>query len=384
MADTKKPQTRLIHPTHDSDPLYHAVVPPIFRATTYHHADPWNPPPFDYARSGNPTRQLLEAAVAEAEHGVRGFAFSSGMSAIVATFLLFSPGDHLIVTRDCQGGTQRVLRAIFTRFGLTVTYADTDSLDAVEAALTPVTKAIFVENFSNPFLRVTDIGKVAQWAHAHGLLTIVDNTFITPYLQQPLTQGVDLVVHSASKMIAGHSDVTAGVAVARDEDLAQRLYFVQNACGLALSPDDSYLVYRGLKTLPLRMEQSQASALALAEALTQAPDVAKVYYPGLFDHPGHDIARRTVGGFGAMVTFRLSSPTAVKDFVKRLSFTAIGAGFGGAETSISLPELHCHAALTPDERRTRDIRSDLVRVSVGLEHTDDIVKEFVTALHPVS
>ena len=378
----KKPETRLIHPEKPTDPMYHAVVPPVYRATTYHHADPWNPPPFDYARSGNPTRQLLEDALAEAEMGVRGLAFSSGMSAITAVFLLFSQGDHLIVTRDCQGGTQRALRGVFSRLGISATYVDTDNLAAVQEALTPATKAIFVENFSNPFLRVTDIQAVASWAHRHQLLTIVDNTFITPYLQKPLQLGADAVVHSASKMLAGHSDVTAGVIVAGSPELAQRLYFVQNACGLALSPDDSYLVYRGLKTLALRMEQAQTSAMALAAALQQVPGVVEVYFPGLKEHPGHDTALRSVGGFGAMVTFRLESAELVRSMVSRLQFTAVGAGFGGAETSISLPELHCHAALTADERREREIGSDIVRVSLGLEHTDDIVDEFVAAIHP--
>lgn len=373
--------TRFIHTGEERDPHYHAVVPPVFKATTYHHADPWNPPAYDYARSGNPTRQTFENAMRHLEGGVRGFAFSSGMSAITAALMMFSAGDHLLVTRDCQGGTQRVLRGIFAGLGIEVTYVNTDNLDDVEASRRPNTKAVFVENFSNPFLRVTDIAQIAEWARAANILTLVDNTFLTPYLQQPLKLGAHVVLHSASKMIAGHSDVTAGVAVAGDDEMARRLYFVQNACGLALSPDDSYQAFRGLKTLPLRMEQAQSTAQVLAGALRELPEVSRVYYPGLADHPGHETAQRTVGGYGAMLTFRLDSPERVRDMVSHLRLVLIGAGFGGAETSISLPELHCHAALTAQERAERDITSDVVRVSVGLENPADLIQEFSRAIH---
>ncbi|NMP24078.1 trans-sulfuration enzyme family protein [Sulfobacillus harzensis] len=372
--------SRFIHTGKEVDKASQSVVPPVYRATTYHQADPWNPPRFDYARSGNPTREALEEAMAGLEHGARGFAFASGMAALTAAFLLFSAGDHLIVTRDCQGGTQRVLRGIFSRFGLEVSYCDTDDLDALKATLRPNTKAILVENFSNPFLRVTDIGLVSEWAHQHQLLVMVDNTFITPYLQQPLDLGADLVIHSATKMISGHSDVTAGVAVARQADLGQRLYFIQNATGIALPPEDSYWAFRGLKTLPVRMERAESSAQKLAEALDALPEVTRVYYPGLPAHPGHETAVRTVRGFGQMLTFRLENPAWVRAMIPHLKFTMVGAGFGGTETIVSLPEKHCHAALTPDERTDRFITPDVVRVSVGLEDAKDIVEEFVTAI----
>lgn len=373
-------ETQFVHTGHEVDPGSQAVVPPVYRATTYHQSDPWNPPEFDYARSGNPTRQALEKALAELEDGVRGFAFSSGMAALTAAFLLFSAGDHLIVTRDCQGGTQRVLRGVFSRFGIEVSYVDTDDLDALTEARRPNTKAVLVENFSNPFLRVTDIGLVSEWAHAENLLVLVDNTFITPYLQHPLELGADLVIHSATKMISGHSDVTAGVAVAKSPDLARQLYFIQNSCGMALPPDDSYLAFRGLRTLPVRMEKAQASADALARFLTTLPEVTEVYYPGLEQHPGHETAKRTVTGFGQMLTFRLKNPAWVPLMVKHFQFTMVGAGFGGIETIVSLPELHCHAALTPQERTDRHITPDVVRVSVGLENTGDIIQEFGSAI----
>ena len=372
--------TRLIHGGEPTDTAYGALVPPIYRATTYHQADPWAPPVYDYARSGNPTRSVFETAMAAVEGGSRGLAFASGMAALTAFFLLFKSGDHLLVTRDCQGGTQRVLRGVFQRFGLSVSYVDTDDLASLEAARRENTVAVLVENFSNPFLRVSDITAISQWAHKHHLLVTVDNTFITPYLQNPLRLGADIVIHSATKMIGGHSDLTAGVIIARDDEWGRRLYFIQNACGAILSPDDAYLAHRGMSTLPVRMRQAQASAKELADWLTSALPASQVYYPGLPSHPGHDLCRQQMRGFGQMLTFRLANRDAVATFVKRLRIASVGAGFGGTETIVSLPELHCHAALTEDERQARTIGGDVVRVSVGLESTSDILSDFSTAL----
>ncbi|WP_171822615.1 trans-sulfuration enzyme family protein [Sulfobacillus thermosulfidooxidans] len=369
-----------MHTGYEIDPATQAVTPPIYRATTYHQADPWDPPPYDYARSGNPTRHAFEQAMADLEHGVKGFAFASGMAALTAAFMLLSQGDHLIVTRDCQGGTQRVLRGVFSRFGIQVSYVDTEDFDALEKAVRPNTQAILVENFSNPFLHVTDMPRLAQWAHQHQLLVMVDNTFITPYLQNPLTQGADLVIHSATKMIGGHSDITAGVAVAKEEDLARRLYFIQNACGAILSPDDAYMSLRGLHTLPVRMDRAQETAMQLATALVTHPRVQRVYYPGLKTHPGHEIAKQTMRGFGQMLTIRLKDAGLVPELAHHLRLARVGAGFGGTETIISLPELHCHAALTPEERYERQITPDVVRISVGLESTADLLHDILDAL----
>ncbi|PSR29862.1 MAG: cystathionine gamma-synthase [Sulfobacillus thermosulfidooxidans] len=379
MAITDK-RTQFVHTGYEMDPATQAVTPPIYRATTYHQADPWNPPLYDYARSGNPTRHAFEQAMADLEHGVKGFAFSSGMAALTAAFMLLSQGDHLIVTRDCQGGTQRVLRGVFSRFGIQVSYVDTEDFDALEKAVKPNTQAILVENFSNPFLHVTDMPRLAQWAHQHHLLVMVDNTFITPYLQNPLTQGADLVIHSATKMIGGHSDITAGVAVAKEEDLARRLYFIQNACGAILSPDDAYMSLRGLHTLPVRMDRAQDTAMQLATALVTHPRVQRVYYPGLKTHPGHEVAKQTMRGFGQMLTIRLKDARLVPELARHLRLARVGAGFGGTETIISLPELHCHAALTPEERYERQITPDVVRISVGLESAPDLLHDILGAL----
>ncbi len=382
MPTKSTPDTRFVH-AHQLDPESQAVVPPVYRATTYHQADPWNPPPFDYSRSGNPTRNALESALALIEGGVRGFAFASGMAAITASFLLLETGDHVIVSEDCQGGTQRLLRGVFSRFGISASYANTDSVEHLERVRRPNTKAILVENFSNPFLHVADIPRIVRWAHKYDIDVWVDNTFITPYLQNPLNLGADLVLHSGTKMIGGHSDVTAGLAVARESGLAERLYFIQNAAGAILSPDDAYTVHRGLRTLPVRMRHASATALELAQTLQDHPAVTTVYYPGLQDHPGHEVALRTIEterGFGQMVTFRLKSPDLVTKMASRLRWARIGAGLGGTETIVSLPELHCHAALTSDERRIREITGDVVRVSLGLEDPTDIIADFSQAL----
>ncbi len=382
MPATPNSDTNFVH-AHQLDPSSQAVVPPIYRATTYHQADPWNPPPFDYARSANPTRNALENAIASIEGGVRGFAFASGMAALTASFLLLKSGDHVIVSEDCQGGTQRLLRGVFSRFGIAASYANTDSLPHLESVRRPNTKALLVENFSNPFLHVADIPNIVSWAHRHGIEVWVDNTFITPYLQNPLRMGVDLVLHSGTKMIGGHSDVTAGLAVARESGLAERLYFIQNAAGAILSPDDAYTVHRGLRTLPVRMRHASRTAYELAQTLAGNPAVSTVYYPGLPGHPGHEVAQRTMTterGFGQMVTFRLKSSEAVTVMASRLRWARIGAGLGGTETIVSLPELHCHAALTPEERRIREITGDVVRVSVGLEDSTDILEDFSQAL----
>ena len=374
------PMSRFVHTGFERDPATGALAPAVYRAVSFHHKDPEKPLRWDYSRSGNPTRDALEGAIATLEGGLRGFAFASGNQAITAAFLLFAAGDHLIATADCQGGTQRLVRAVLSRFGLSVSYVDTDDLAAVQRARRPETKAVIVENFSNPFLRVSDIPALATWAHQEGLRLIVDNTFLTPYLQAPLALGADLVLHSATKMIAGHGDVTAGLAATADEELGRALYTVQNATGGMLSPDDSYQVLRGLHTLPLRMERAQATAGSFAAFLSRQPEVVELHYPGLGGDPGHETAARTVRGFGSMITVRLGDARLVAPMARHLEMIRVGAGFGGPETSISLPELHCHAALTAGERQERRLTGDILRFSVGLEDLADIEADLRRAL----
>lgn len=374
------PSSRFVHTGFERDPATGALTPAVYRAVSFHHQDPEKPLRWDYSRSGNPTRDALEGAIATLEGGVRGFAFASGNQAITAAFLLFAAGDHLIATADCQGGTQRLVRAVLSRFDLRVTYVDTDDLDAVRHALRPESKAVLVENFSNPFLRVSDIPALAAFTQQQGLRLIVDNTFLTPYLQTPLELGADLVVHSATKMIAGHGDVTAGLAATADEEIARALYTVQNATGGMLSPDDSYQVLRGLHTLPLRMERAQATAFGLAGWLADQPEVVEIHYPGLAEDPGHVTASRTVRGFGNMITVRLEDARLVAPLARHLGMIRVGAGFGGPETTISLPELHCHAALTASERQERRLTGEILRFSVGLEDLADIEADLRQAL----
>lgn len=373
--DDLSPETRYVHTGQEQDPATGALTPPVYRAVTYQQGDPYHPTRYDYARSGNPTREALERAIADLEHGARGFAFSSGNQAITAALLLFSAGDHLIVTRDCQGGTQRLIRAVFSRFGLAVSYVDTDDPDAVQAAVRPNTRGVLVENFSNPFLRVTDIAQLSEWAHAHDLLVIVDNTFLTPVLQQPLDLGADIVLHSATKLISGHSDITAGLAVAREEEVGRRLYTVQNATGGILSPDDSYMVLRGLHTLPLRVRRAGESAQRIAEWLETRPEVTAVHYPGLADDPGHALAAAAMRGYGAIVTARLRDAAWPGAMAGQFRIIRTGAGFGGTETVISLPELHCHGALTQPERDERELTPEIIRISVGLEDPHDLIED---------
>lgn len=364
--------TKFVHPNEHPDPVTGSVVPPLYRAVSYHQADPWNPPLYDYARSGNPSREGLETAMARLEHGARGLAFASGSAALTAIGLLFSAGDHVIITADCQGGTQRLFRDIFSRFQITTSYVDTQDPSQVASAILPNTRAILVENFSNPYLKVSDIATLSNLARRHQLLLVVDNTMVTPALQTPLDLGADAVVHSATKAIAGHADVTAGVVVTRTPDLGNRLYRIQNSTGMILSPDDAYTVLRGLRTLPVRMERVCHSAEQLAQWLETQSRVATVYYPGLPQHPGYQTARTTMRGFGQVVTFRMASPAGLPVWVTALQLIQVGAGFGSTESMISLPPRHCHAALTPEERHQRNIGDDLIRLSVGLEDVEDL------------
>lgn len=374
--------TKLLHSGQEIDAQTGSIQVPIYLATMFHQTDLQNPTEFDYSRSGNPTRQALEDKMAQLENGSRGLAFASGMAALSAVFMLLSQGDHLLVTRDCQGGTQRVLGRIFSRFGIEISYVDTHIVAEVQKAIQPNTKMILLENFSNPFLHVSDLTAIAKLAKEANpeILIAVDNTFVTPLLQQPLDLGADIVIHSATKGIAGHADVMAGVLVVKNAELGKSLYFIQNATGGILSPQDSYLVMRGLKTLQVRMQAAQKSALSLAHLLFDSPAIAAVHYPGLTSHPEYALAQSSMRGFGNMISFRLKSPKCLERFVAALTLPVVGAGLGGTETMLSVPSLHCHAALSQSERDERLIGGDLLRVSVGLEAQEDLLADFQNAL----
>jgi cystathionine beta-lyase len=373
-------QTKLLHNKWKMDPQTGAVSVPIQHASTFHQFDFDTFGKYDYSRSGNPTREALEETIAALEGGVRGFAFSSGMAAISTAFLLLSKGDHVLVTEDVYGGTYRMITEVLSRFGIEYTFVDMTDLHEVASHIRPNTKVIYVETPSNPLLKVTDIRGIVKLAKANGCLTFLDNTFMTPALQRPLELGVDVVLHSATKFLSGHSDVVAGLAVVKDEELAKQLYKLQNAFGAVLGVQDAWLVLRGLKTLHVRLVQSSQSALTIARYLANHPKVEEVYYPGLTYHPGHEIQRYQASGFGAVLSFRLADEEAVRTFVKHVRIPVFAVSLGAVESILSYPAKMSHAAMPKEERERRGITDGLLRLSVGLEAADDLIADFEQAL----
>ena len=373
-------RTRLIHSGKDGDPATGASSVPIYQASTFAQRDPEHPPAYDYARSGNPTREALETAIAGLEGGAVGLAFASGMAATSSVLLLFKPGDHLIVGNDIYGGTYRILTTLFKRWQLEVSFVDTTAPAAIRAAITPATKAIFVESPANPLLTITDLRAVAAIARESNLLAIIDNTFMTPYLQRPLELGFDISIHSATKFLGGHSDVIAGLAVARDPVLGKHLKTVQNAFGAILGPQDSWLVHRGIKTLGVRLDAQQRTAGEIATRLKANPAVSRVYYPGLVDHPGRVIHESQATGAGAVLSFEVADKAAVLTLMKSTRLTLPAVSLGGVESILSYPAMMSHAAMPREERLARGITDGLVRLSVGLETADDLMADLESAL----
>lgn len=367
--------TRLIHGSHSIDPATGAVSIPIYQTSTFAQKSVDHFGKYDYARSGNPTREALEAAIADLEGGTAAFAFGSGMAAISSTLMLFAPGDHLVVCDDVYGGAFRVLTKLFHQWGLQVSFVDATSLANIEAAIRPETRAVYLESPSNPLLKITDLRGAAAIARKHGLLTLVDSTFMTPYLQRPLELGCNIVIHSGTKFINGHSDVVCGFAVVKDEKLAHRLGFVQNAFGAILGPQDCWLTLRGLKTLKIRMEESQRSAGQIAAWLENMPQVKKVYYPGLASHLGHEIHERQSSGSGAVISFELANYELTKKLLEGVECSAFAVSLGGVESILSYPAKMSHAAMPPAERAARGISDTLVRFSVGIEDTEDLIAD---------
>ncbi|MDQ0244071.1 cystathionine beta-lyase [Bacillus fengqiuensis] len=371
--------TKLIHAKTDIGSHYGAVNVPIYQVSTFHQ-DVEADNRYDYSRSGNPTREALEQTVAQLEGGSAGFAFASGMAAIASVLCLFKSGDEIIVSHDSYGGTYRVLTQLFSRFGIKTLFVDTTDLTEIEKAVTPNTKALYIESPSNPFLNVTDIKEASVIAKKHGLITIVDNTFMTPYLQQPLALGADIVIHSATKYIGGHSDVVAGVVVTASEELGKEVKFVQNAFGAVLGPQDSWLLLRGIKTLKVRLEQQQQTAGKMAQWLKDHPLVEKVYYPGLTDHPHHELSKQQASGFGAIISFTVKDEEAAHHFLKTVSLPSVGVSLGGVESILTHPATMSHASIPKETREERGITGSLLRLSVGLEEAEDLQVDFAHAL----
>ena len=374
-------ETRAIHDGQASEPITGSVAVPVFQTSTYQQDGIGKPRGFEYSRTGNPTRQALEEALASLEGGPHGLAFASGVAATTAVFELLRPGDHVLAGDDLYGGTYRLLEQVFRPWGVEVSYADAAAPAAFAAALRPNTRLIWVETPTNPLLKLVDIAAVAAIARQAGALLAVDNTFASPYFQRPLELGADLVVHSTTKYLGGHSDVVGGAVVARREEPYQRIKFYQNAAGAIPGPWDSWLVLRGLKTLAVRMREHERNARHLAQIIEDHPAVARVHYPGLPSHPQHELARRQMSGFGGMLSMELKGGfPAVSRFVDRLKVFTLGESLGGVESLVCYPPHMTHAALPAKERHRRGIRDNLVRLSVGIEHAKDLEEDLLGAL----
>lgn len=370
-----KMKTTFIHGGISHDEATGSVNVPIHQTTTYKQDKVGVHKGFEYSRTGNPTRLALEKLIADMENGLRGLAFGSGSAGTHTIFSLFSKGDHIIVGDDVYGGTYRLINKVLKRLGLTFTVVDTSDLSTIEPAMTQNTRAIFLETPTNPLLKVTDIEGVAKLAKEKNLITIVDNTFATPYHQRPLDLGADIVLHSASKYLGGHSDVVAGLVVTNREDLADELSFLQNAIGGILGPQDSWLVQRGIKTLGLRMDAHESNAKKIVEFLSQHDKVEKVYYPGLASHPGHLTAKKQTSGFGGMVSFELQEGLSAKTFVESLSLITLAESLGAVESLVEIPALMTHGSIPVEDRLKSGIKDELIRLSVGIEDSDDLLED---------
>lgn len=372
-------KTALIHGGITTDAQTGAVSLPIFQASTFKQKSVGDFT-YEYGRTGNPTREGVESFIAAIEQGTHGFAFASGMAAIHAVMQLFEAGDHLLITDDVYGGTYRLMTKILAKNNISVSFVDTADHAAIEAAITPATKAIFIETPTNPLLKVTDIRAVAQLAQQHNLTLIVDNTFSTPYWQNPLVLGADIVVHSATKYLGGHSDVVAGLVAVKDEQLAEQLHFIQNGAGAVLSPHDSWLLIRGMKTLGVRMEEIEHNANKLAAFLVAHPKVEKVYYPGLSSHKGHTIHEAQASGFGGIISFTVATEQQALAVLQRTKFFTLAESLGAVESLISLPAKMTHASIPHERRLALGIEDGLIRISVGLEDIEDLIEDLTQAL----
>jgi len=373
--------TRIIHNGHEVDPYTRAVGVPIHQVSTFHQDSLDHFGKYDYARSGNPTREALEETIALLENGTRGFAFASGMAAISSVLLLFSPGDHLVVCEDVYGGTYRVLTTLFSRLGIEASFVDTTDVAEIRKAIRPNTRGLYLETPSNPLLKITDLAGAAEIAKEHGILVMVDNTFMTPYLQRPLDLGCDIVLHSGTKFLNGHSDVICGFAVVRDPGLAARIQFLQNSFGAILGPQDSWLVLRGMKTLKVRMEESQRGARLVVDWLCRQKNVVDIFYPGLETHPGFAIQQAQATGPGAVLSFTVATFELTRKLLEELTLAAFAVSLGGVESIISYPAKMSHAAMPREEREARGISDTLVRLSVGLEDPEDLIADLDRVLN---
>lgn len=378
-----KISTKVVQAGLVTDKTTGAISTPIYQTATFRHPELGQSTGYDYSRTQNPTRKAVEEALATLEDGHAGFAFASGMAAITTLLMLYRPGDHLIITEDCYGGTYRILDRLFTQFGLSATFVDTSDINQVRQALQPSTKAILLETPTNPLMKIADIRAITSLAcgtNSQPIHVIVDNTFLSPYLQRPLTLGADIVIHSGSKYLSGHNDVICGLVVAKDPALCEQIGFIQNATGAILGPQDSWLLLRGLKTLAVRIRQQEENALAIAKWLTTHPSVTKVYYPGLSDHPGRDIQESQASGYGGMLSFVVDHPRLPAQVLRKVKVLQFAESLGGVESLITFPAVQTHADIPADVRERLGISDCLLRFSVGIEDVEDIIADLSQAL----
>ncbi|MHB9291798.1 cysteine-S-conjugate beta-lyase [Hollandina sp. SP2] len=372
--------TLLIHNGHETEPLSGALGVPIIQTSTFDQGDLSGHQEYDYARSGNPTRKALEEIIAGLEKGAAGYAFGSGIAAIASALGIFSAGDHIIAAEDIYGGSWRILNTFYKRWGLEMTPVDAREPDQIRRAIKPNTKGLFLETPSNPLLKITNLPVCLGIAQEAGIISMVDNTFMTPYLQRPLEMGADIVVHSATKFLGGHSDVISGLAVTKTEALGKRVYAVQNSFGAVPGPWDTWLVMRGIKTLKVRMDAQEATARQLAVWLQAHDTVKQVFYPGLAGHPGREINEAQAAGAGAVLSFKTRTKEQALRFLGKVELAATAVSLGGVETIASYPVKMSHASIPPAERERLGITDTLVRISVGLEDPEDLIADFAQAL----
>lgn len=374
--------TQVIHGgLHDIDPAYGAVMPPIYQTSTYKQTVPGDHKGFEYSRTANPTRTHLQHALAAIENGKYGLAFASGLASIDAIIKLLNPGDEVISTSDLYGGTYRLFTRVFEKYGIRFHFTDLQESASLEKLINKNTKLLWLETPTNPTLKIIDIESCAALAKKHGILTVVDNTFASPYLQRPLELGADIVMHSVTKYLGGHSDVIMGALVLNDDDLAEKLYFLQNASGAVPGPQDSFLVLRGIKTLHVRMQRHCENAREIAQFLNDHPHVKQIYWPGLVSHPNHEIARRQMKDFGGMLSFEMTGGIEkINPFLKKLRYFTLAESLGGIESLVGHPASMTHASIPAEERVKSGVTDTLIRLSVGIEDVEDLIADLQNAL----
>lgn len=379
-----KIESLLIHGGIDGDEKTGAVNIPIYQTSTYKQPKFGINKGYEYSRTGNPTREALEKLMSDLEEGYAGFGFASGVAATTAVLSLFKSGDKIVISNNVYGGTFRVLDKVFNHFGIKYEIVDTSNLEEVKNSIDETVKAIFIESPTNPLMDVTDIEAVSNIAKKKGIYTIVDNTFMTPYLQKPIKLGVDIVIHSATKYLGGHSDTVAGVVVVNSKDLAERLHFIQNSTGGVLSPFDSFMLIKGIKTLAVRMDRHNENAKIIAGFLRSREEIEKVYYPGFEEHPGYEIQKKQAKGYGGMISFVIKKGYDYKKFFESLKIITFAESLGGVESLVCHPASMTHAAIPYEIREKVGIVDNLIRLSVGIENVEDLIKDIQNALKEIN